>query len=147
TEKTCPCDSWIPLCVVNDPMCVECHRRTLGGLASGSAAAGAYPSPRAGTAEQLVWHLETKKPRVFLDLSERLATLRNVPRASSGRCPARNSQDPRRPRAREPGAPTATRHAPPPLEAAATWSARSRLLGVALQTVGAVARRPSRCSP
>src|SRR5262249_4976356 len=48
-------------------------------------------------------------------------------------------QHARRPRDREPGAPTATRHSPPPIKAAAAWSARSHLLAVALQTVAAVA--------
>ena len=84
---------------------------------------------------------------IRLDAASSVSDLRNVPRASSGRCLARNSQDACRPRARKPGAATATRRAPPPLEAAATWSARSRLLGVSLQTVGAVARCPSHRSP
>src|SRR5438105_2864962 len=42
---------------------------------------------------------------------------RNVPRTRSLGRPARGAQDPHRPRAREPGAPTAARPAQPPIEA------------------------------
>src|SRR5882672_1160287 len=55
--------------------------------------------------------------------------------------------EPFRSRAGEPGAPPATRPAPPPLEAAAVQAPRSRLLGMALQALGRVARGALRRSP
>src|SRR2546425_7723964 len=61
---------------------------------------------------------------------------RNVPRTRSVGRPARGVQKPHRPRAREPGAPTAARPTRPPIEATPIRAPRSRLLGVALQPVG-----------
>src|SRR6267378_5673690 len=54
---------------------------------------------------------------------------RNVPRTRSVRRPARGAQDPHQPHAREPGAPTAARPAPPPIEATAIRPPRSPPLG------------------
>src|SRR5712664_2055910 len=72
---------------------------------------------------------------------------RNVPRTRSVERPARGAQNPRRPRTREPGAPTAARPAPPSIKATAIRAPRSRLLVVALQPVvwvapGAPSRTP-----
>src|SRR5882724_5533865 len=72
---------------------------------------------------------------------------RNVPRTRSVGRPARGAQNPHRPRAREPGAPTATRPAQPPIEATPIRAPRSRLLVVALQPAvwmapGALPRTP-----
>src|SRR6267154_2311111 len=61
---------------------------------------------------------------------------RNVPRTRSVGRPASGAQKPHRPRAREPGAPTAARPTRPPIEATPIRAPRSRLLGVALQPVG-----------
>src|SRR3989454_3113130 len=61
---------------------------------------------------------------------------RNVPRTRSVGRPARGAQKPHRPRAREPGAPTAARPTRPPIEATPIRAPRSRLLGVALQPLG-----------
>src|SRR2546422_6881668 len=60
---------------------------------------------------------------------------RNVPRTRSVGRPAR-AQKPYRPRAREPGAPTAARPTRPPIEATPIRAPRSSLLGVALQPLG-----------
>jgi hypothetical protein len=60
---------------------------------------------------------------------------RNVLRTRSVGRPSRGAQNPRRPCARKPGAPTAARRAQPPIEATAIRAPRSRLLGVALQPV------------
>src|SRR6266481_6653053 len=72
---------------------------------------------------------------------------RNVPRTRSLGRPARGAQNPHRPRAREPSAPTAARPAQPPIEATPIRAPRSRLLVVALQPVvwmapGALPRTP-----
>src|SRR5216684_1149705 len=72
----------------------------------------------------------------------------NVPRNRSVGCAARVAQNPHGPRAREPGAAATTRPASPPLEATAIRAPRASLLGVALPSVGWVARgAPCRSPP
>src|SRR3984893_6947634 len=73
------------------------------------------------------------------------ATLgRNVPRTRSLGRRACSAQDPYQSRAGEPGAPAATRSAPPPLEATAVRAPRSRVLGLALSAVGRPGGRRSK---
>src|SRR5260370_40930684 len=71
----------------------------------------------------------------------------NVPRTRSIGRPARGAKNPRRPRAREPGAPATACPAPPPIEATAIRAPRSPPLGVALQPLGWVARGAPPRSP
>src|SRR5713226_2699576 len=71
----------------------------------------------------------------------------NVPRTRSVGRPARVAQNPNGPHAREPGAPAATRPAPPRIEADAIRAPRSTPLGVALQPLGRVARGAPPRSP
>src|SRR3989475_1046479 len=72
--------------------------------------------------------------------ARRAAVGGNVPRTRSVGRPTRGAQNPTRPPAREPGAATAARLAPPPLQATSGRSPRPRILDVALAMVGTVAR-------
>src|SRR2546426_4439282 len=72
--------------------------------------------------------------------ARRAAVGGNVPRTRSVGRPTRGAQNPNRPHAREPGAATAARPPPPPLQATSGRSPRPRLLDVALAVVGTVAR-------
>src|SRR6267378_4529403 len=79
------------------------------------------------------WHRATLEP--------------NVPRTRSLGRRACSAQDPYQSRAGEPGAPAATRSAPPPLEATAVRAPRSRVLGLSLSAVGRLAEGAPRRSP
>src|SRR3989442_1961555 len=113
-------------------------------------------SPTFGTVKQIeagvrnVGYVETgppkgpcRLPKSFSKTGRRASAVRamdrNVPRTRSVGRPARGAQKPHRPRAREPGAPTAARPTRPPIEATPIRAPRSRLLGVALQPLGCMA--------
>src|SRR5882672_7151688 len=85
------------------------------------------------------WHWTSGWHRATLE--------RNVPRTRSLGRRACSAQDPYQSRAGEPGAPAATRSAPPPLEATAVRAPRSRVLGLALSAVGRLAEGALRRSP
>src|SRR5882672_10906059 len=85
------------------------------------------------------WHWTSGWHRATLE--------RNVPRTRSLGRRACSAQDPYQSRAGEPGAPAATRSAPPPLEATAVRAPRSHVLGLALSAVGRLAEGALRRSP
>src|SRR5882672_315522 len=85
------------------------------------------------------WHWTSGWHRATLE--------RNVPRTRSLGRRACSAQDPYQSRAGEPGAPAATRSAPPPLEATAVRAPRSRVLGLSLSAVGRLAEGAPRRSP
>src|SRR5258708_14905386 len=95
-----------------------------------------------------LWLSFAKTPSRDWTVGKRRASHKaNAPRTRSVGRPARGAQNPHRPHAREPGAPTAARPAQPLFETTAIRGSRSCLLGVALQPVvwmasGALPRTP-----